>query len=261
MTNRQNRLLICVLGLCGACTPNIYSPPARFALLDIPETVRRGDHAISAVGGLERSLDSANASFGGVTYRTGIGETLEAGVDATVAWVGDSNCDSDSDCSSTADPAIDNVVYSGRAQVKWSIVPGKVSLVSGLGGGHNFDAGSYISPDLGVVVGYPIGSFTPFGGATMFFSQPIATKRVDVSFGEDPRGSRWDEAAQTLGWYVHAGVSYSTPRPPTGARSRIQYRMKFGVNAFGLEELEKSPDNVRHNALGLGFQIGPELVF
>ncbi len=253
-----------VLPLC-ACTPNIYSPPARFALLETPETVPTGDHALAAIGGLEAAVDSAKAVFGTITYRTGATETIEVGLDANVAWVGDPDCDltkaTPEDCKSNADPPVDNVVYSGRVQAKWAFAKQKVALVGGLGGGHNFDAGSFISPDVGVVVAYPVGGLTPFAGATVFFSQPFNTEPVDVSFGEDPPQSRWDEASQTWGWYLHAGVSYTLSPPRKEPRTGIEGRVKIGVNLFGLEELEKSSDNVRHRAQGLGIQVGPELIF
>ncbi|MEZ4461008.1 MAG: hypothetical protein R3E66_15035 [bacterium] len=239
------------LSVFAGCATDIYTPPARFSLLETPHTMAPHDHAVGGTAGI-----GTEAAFGSVTYRTGVAEAVDIGVDANVAKVGARNCTYYIDnepqyCGSTASPQPSDIVYSGRLQTKWALAADTVALIAGLGGGHNTSAGSYVSPDVGMILAYPGKSFTPFIGGSVFLNRPFNTQPVDVSHGDDPPGTQWDEAVPTWGWYANVGFAYVVAPPRTGPRSSVGVKLKAGIDWFQLTQLEDINDEAdTRNGMG-----------
>jgi len=75
-------------------------------------------------------------------------------------------------------------VYSARAFAHVVLVPRILSLQAGLGGGASA-AGGYLSPDLGLILGYENDAFVPYLHGATFSSIPLTERRLDLRFDGD----------------------------------------------------------------------------
>ena len=189
---------LALVALAGtACSHRVYSPPARMMPLASP-AVAEG----VVVGG---SVSTQGALFGpdvvGASgqVRYGATETLETSAEVMVVHVeGDSVADTHPN------------IYGARVGVKWAPEPVSrfLALTGGVGGGASA-GGGFVSPDLGLVVGWENRYVVPFVGFEASVSLPIDAQAVDTSEGDDDLGTHVSTPDRT--WATRLTVGLRVP--------------------------------------------------
>jgi len=155
-----------------------------------------------AVGG---STSSQGALFGpdvlaGEAHvRVGLAETVEIAAEAMLAHI-------DEKSSADTHPNI----YAGRIGLKWApeLTSRFLAFTAGAGGGGHA-AGGYVSPDVGLVVGWENKYVVPFTSFEGSVSVPIAAKEVDTSGEDDDVGTHVDTPDTT--WALRTTVGVRVP--------------------------------------------------
>lgn len=235
------------------CSTNIYSPPSRVNLLESSATLKKGENSGALAGGATGTVFGFGTTHLSGTYRRGLDDDLEVGIDANVVSVNNAH----------AAAELDNEIYGGRLQSKWNpeMFNGDAAITAGLGGGYNAEGGGFVSPDLGVIIAVENRHLVPYLATSVFLSQPIAAEEIDVStanreYGDDePIGTRSDISKLTWGYYVNMGLKMPihTQRLPS-SQARPVLNLYSGVSFLDIR-------NEDGRAVGLGVMFGPEMVF
>jgi hypothetical protein len=172
-----------------ACEHNVYSPPALPLPLEAPRSLNQGQTAIQAEGASEGAmLWGPDVVVGGAAVHRGFGHGTEASLGGNVVHIrGDSAAGTSPD------------IISARAGAKQELWGHHLSALVGLGGGHSA-GGSFVSPDLGLIVGFDNPYVVPFASAHVMASVPIAARQVDTSAPPDPPGTHVDTPKTTGGY-------------------------------------------------------------
>ena len=233
-------VVVPLVALACGCAPHIYSPPSQVNTLETSVPLKAGEVSTEAVlGRTSEAFDFEATTLTG-TYRRGVSEELEIGADVNVIALDMSSAAAD----------LSPYIWGGRLRAKWAPTDlrGYFAMTGGLGGGYHAEGGGYVSPNLGVVVSYPNEYIVPYLGASGYVSQPVGSKRVDISVGEEELGTRIGEAQLTWGGYLTAGISVPV-RFTAGTLN-----LKFGGHILYLAD--KDMDDT-----GIGVMAGPEWTF
>lgn len=168
----------------SACTPLIYSPPARPIAQATAGTLGKARSAVQ----VNSSYYGAFAAFGGggkivaasVQGRHGLTDGLDVVVDAslfrilnnTVFRTGNSTVDNDPN------------IFAMRVGVKQRLHQ-HFAVFGGLGGGYSPAAGAFLSPDLGVVASSRQCYLDPFFSLSGFLSVPLAPRTLVIGITDD----------------------------------------------------------------------------
>ncbi len=232
-------MIVSSLSIMG-CSTNIYSPPSRVNMLESAAVLADGESALAVAPGITGEVFGFSALSLTGSYKEGVGHDLEVGADANVISFDRQNSSVD----------LDRYIYSGRVRAKWTpaTLGGNAALTGGIGGGYAPDGGAFVSPDLGIVVAFENRYLVPYLGATAYVSQPIGTKKIDVSVGDDPAGTEFDEAQFTWGYDLSAGAKL--PIRYKGG----QLNLHAGMRILSLNDVDDG-------AVAIGLMLGPELIF
>lgn len=164
-------LLAITLALSG-CTRHVFSPPTRLVPVETASTLEASETSAGLHAGPRGALFGPSLVVVAGQGRHGVTEDLELGADLNYMYVSDESEGIAVDYSRHA--------FSGRASLKWApeVLGQYVALVGGVGGGHSA-AGSFVSPDVGVLLSYDW-YVTPIVSAGVFVSQPIGAKTLDL---------------------------------------------------------------------------------
>lgn len=178
--------MVCSVLIGGACSRNVYTPPARVAVLEPAPTAGRGQTQLVGQFGTHGDLFGPTLTAGGVGVRHGLSERLDLVGDAAFGVISDDEEDFDEN----------GRIGMGRAGVKYGIGDdGVLAVRGGLGGGYAPAGGGYVSADVGAVLSLPFKYFKPWIASAAFASAPFGTK--DVQVGADP--VQFDQAETTGG--------------------------------------------------------------
>jgi len=178
--------IVCVALVAGACSRNVYTPPARVSVLEPAATTGRGQTQLVGQFGSHGDLFGPTLTAGGVGARHGLSERLDVVADAAFGVVSDDDEDVDED----------GRIGMARAGVKYGIGPDDVLAVrGGLGGGYAPAGGGYVSTDVGAVLSLPFKYFAPWIATAAFVSTPIGAKDVRVG----PEDDAFDRGETTAG--------------------------------------------------------------
>jgi hypothetical protein len=217
-----------VLGTCvAACSPYLFSPPARMMPLEAAKALPKGDVALQAALGGGAEVWGPVVGAGTVQARYGFGRGFEGAAEAGFAAFGPL----DTDWSTSASHAL----FAGRVGFKYEAVSW-FAAQAGFGGGVSA-AGGYISPDAGVIFSYQGKAVVPFVAGGFFYSLPLNAKEI-VFTEADPTGPDPMEVLrpdQTIGGYGNLGLRI--PITPPRARDdsprtamMFAYRLVFAVH-------------------------------
>ena len=179
--------------LLSACGYNVYSPPARSVPLESVATLRPGQYAIAADFGVAVSVFGPSIVAASLRARRGTLPDLDTVIETNLLRVVGQP---------EADTREHRNAYDLRAGVQYRLAS-FVAVSGGLGGGA-YAGGGFISPDLGVVVGYENRYLIPFLSVRGYLSQPLAARRVDL--GEDEGTRRFSTPSTTVGVAVSSGL-------------------------------------------------------
>ncbi len=232
MNTRLTMIGLVALGCTQVgCISHLYSPAARMAPLESARPVGKGKVSTAAAIGHyaeETGFEGTNVS---VKLRRGVTEHSEAGLDANV-MVGDN-----SDAASHVDPNI----WSARLGGKWApaLLHDWVSLAYGVGGGTSA-AGTFVSPDVGVIGAYENPYVVPFVSVDGFVSVPLDPQPVDVSSDTQDPGTNVYTVKTTWGATLAGGVKVPihlgqmTVAPYVGGSYRLLTDRDKGTQARSL---------------------------
>ena len=240
-TTRSIFLLIAVSVSTPACQAHIFSPPARINLLESSATLKEGEQAAAVGGGGSGALFGFSATALAATYKKGVSDQFEVGVDGTFVAVDDSH----------AVANLDPYIWGGRVKAKWAPqkTKGFAAITAGIGGGYSIEGGGYVSPDLGFIAAFENPYLVPFVGVSGFISQPIASKTVDISHDDEDLGTRLERPQFTWGGYLNAGF-------------KIPFAIGEGQTLNIYAEFHSLYlDDGDEDEFANGFMAGPEIVF
>jgi hypothetical protein len=189
-----------VLLLC-ACAHEVYSPPAHPIPLEAPRALRQGETAVRIAGGSTSALFGPDLIAGTASVQRGLGHGAEGSLEATVARV-------QGDSAAGTSPFI----LAARAGGKLELYGHHLAATAGLGGGGSA-GGAFVSPDVGLVLGYDNPYLVPFFSLHGMGSLPVAPKEVDVTVAGDPPGTHVDTPKTTWGAGSAAGVRVPIGHP------------------------------------------------
>jgi hypothetical protein len=234
-------LAIAVTVSTPGCQAHIFSPPARINLLESSATLKTGQQSVAIGGGGSGALFGFSATALAGTYKKGLTDQLEVGVDGTFVAVDDSH----------AVANLDPYIMGGRVKAKWAPdkTKGFAAVTAGIGAGYSIDGGGYVSPDLGLIAAFENRYFVPFVGASAFVSQPIASKVVDISHDDEDLGTRLESPQFTWGGYLNAGFKIPFA---IGERQTLNIYAEFHTLYL---------DDGEEDEFANGFMAGPEIVF
>lgn len=234
-------LSIFVAASAPACQAHLFSPPARINLLESSATLKEGQEAAGVAGGGSGALFGFSATAIAGTYKRGVSDQFEVGVDGTFVAVDDSHAVAD----------LDPYILGGRVKAKWAPQKTKnyAAVTAGIGGGYSIDGGGYVSPDLGFIAAFENRYFVPFVGVSAFISQPIASKTVDISHDDEDLGTRLESAQFTWGGYLNAGFKIPFA---VGEGQTLNIYAEFHTLYL---------DDGDEDEFANGFMAGPEIVF
>ena len=181
----------CITG----CSYHAFSPPTRVVPLESPQVLPQARHSVAA-----QVIDTGavwGPSFLGaaVRYRRGLWDKLEGSAEASLLHVTKQPDDVD----------IWPQGYSVRGGLKFQPLDW-VALGVGVGGGGSA-FGGFVSPDIGLVVGYENPYIVPFIEGRAFISQPIGARSLYV--GQDDGETRYTKPQTT--WGLAAGLGLRVP--------------------------------------------------
>lgn len=210
-----NRLTVCwVLCLAPACNYHLLSPPSRAAPLESPRALAVGQNAIAFEGAAQIGVFDPAIVSGALRYRRGLAKKLDGVADMTAMHVLD-----------RGDAKTWPGAYALRVGVKQEAAD-VLALSFGLGAGGSA-AGGFLSPDIGLILGYENRYFVPFLSARGFFSQPLGARRV--SLGTEEGEPRTSMPKTTLGASVALGF-----RIPLLHAKQLTHSLAVGLAATAL---------------------------
>src|SRR5690606_38342246 len=174
----------------------------------------RGLHYLSpAAAGRGEVEAMAAVAFGGEVFgpdvvavdarvRVGVAERVDVGVSASAAVV----------LGEALARSPHRGVYASRAFGHFELAPGILAIDVGLGGGGSA-AGGYVSPDLGLTLGYENPYAVPYAHGSVLMSAPVTKRALDVRLVDDEEPDLRSPFL-TVGTLFGAGV-----RIPVGPRA------------------------------------------
>ncbi len=241
-SSRTTFALVALLGLAG-CTPRVYSPPARALPMEAPASIGDGQTALQLEGGMSGMTFGPSLLHGTARVRHGLSEELEMSGEANIVGVviGDDDYE---------ETDAHRGIYSARFGLKRSFSR-HFALRFGLGSGGSA-GGGFVSPDVGLVVGFDNPVVVPFGGVSVFTSVPLGAREVSFVNGSG------DELA--LSPYTTLGVGWNAGlRVPFGEALDLDHRrmaLVFGAGGTWLRTFHGEGDK----DLTVGFTFGLEIV-
>ena len=238
---RQLISLTCITLALGACSHNVFSPPASTMPLTSAANVAAGRTAVRAEAStVSEFVLGPDIGVGALAARHGVTENLEVDVQGSAGHVFEKSA-----------AGTDRNIYAGRVGAKLN--PGttrNLAFTAGLGGGHSA-AGEFVSADLGIAIAYEDSRLVPFAALRGFVSEPIRAKAVDTGDGTDNPGDHID-----------------TPRTTVGAMTRVGLKLHLAgdwrtntsdptlVAGLGVTKIADDMTNEVYADLSAGFEIG-----
>lgn len=199
MAMKRTATLIAAGALLAGCNHHVYSPPARALPMESVAPVGEGRVGVAGEAALHGTVFGPGLTSGGGRVRVSPHEDVDVSVEGNVLHV-------------RGNPAedLDQNAYSARVGAKYRVVPW-LALAGGLGGGFHA-AGTFVSPDLGVIVGYENDYAVPYVSFRGFVSEPLIPRTVDTR----EAGSETVELGtpQTTGGFSTA-LGLRVPIPPS----------------------------------------------
>ena len=167
MTMPRITVLIAASALLAGCNHHIHSPPARALPMESVAPVGKGRVGLAAEAAIHGAVFGPSLTSGGGRVRVSPHEDVDVSVEGNVLHVrGDAAND------------IDQNVYSARVGAKYRVVRW-FALAGVLGGGYHV-AGTFVSPDLGIIAAYENDYVVPYFSMRGFVSEPLAVRTVDT---------------------------------------------------------------------------------
>jgi len=188
--------LAAALVLVAACSQHLYSPPTQAYSVAPVHTLDTDQRAIDIDGSTHSQIFDPGFDAARGRLRVGVGNDTELSLEGMGAIV-------NSNSISTA--ARD--VYAGRGGVRVNPDHGPFSFTAGIGGGFAPAAGSFAAIDGGVSVGYDNCYVVPVASASLFASQPLEARAVDVTV--DPDHPMTSTPTRTAGATFRGGLRVS----------------------------------------------------
>ncbi len=180
------------------CHNHVFSPPARTLPLEGVATLGRGRIGLAVEGGEHGEMMGPSVISGTVRFRAGIADQVDLSAEGHLIKIEGSS-------------AVDThpAIYAVRLGAKYQPIE-VAALTAGSGTGVSA-GGSYVSPDLGFIVGYPNPYAAPFFSARAMLSIPVQPHSVDTTpAGEEP-GTNVAEPRLTGGCSTALGLRIPIP--------------------------------------------------
>jgi len=168
------KLLAASLVALAACSQHLYSPPTQAYQVAPVHTLDSNDRAVDIDASTHAQIFDPGFDAASGRLRAGIGNNAEVSLEGMGAMI-------DSNTVSTANRDI----YAGRGGVRINPDRGPVSFTAGVGGGYAPAAGGFAAVDGGVSVGFDNCYVVPVASASLFASQPLSARAVDVTVDSD----------------------------------------------------------------------------
>jgi len=185
--------------LLAGCSHHVYSPPARALPMESVAPVGEGRVGVAGEGATQGAVFGPGLTSGAGRVRVSPHRDVDISVEGTVMHV-----------RGNGKEHVDQNIYSARVGGKYQVLARYIAIVGGLGGGYHA-AGTFVSPDLGAIVGYENDYAVPFASVRGFVSAPLVSRSVDTAErGED---SRTGSPQLTGGFTTSLGLRI--PIPPS----------------------------------------------
>ncbi len=186
-----------LIPLAAGCSQHLYSPPTQTFALAPVHTLAAGDRAVDLEGSTHSQIFDPGYDAGSARLRAGIGDDAEVSLEGMNAFINGGGMS-----------AANRNVYAARGGLRVAPGRGPLAFSAGIGGGYAPAAGGFAAIDGGVSLGYDNCYVVPIAAVSMFASQPLAARSVDVSVSSDE-------------------VMYSTPHRTVGATLRGGLRISL----------------------------------
>jgi hypothetical protein len=163
-----------VLALAAACSQHLYSPPTQVYAVAPVHALDTDQRAVDIDGSTHSQIFDPGYDAGSARLRVGIGNDTELSIEGMTAIV-------NSNSISTASRG----VYAGRGGMRFNPDHGAISFTAGVGAGYAPAAGSFAAIDGGISAGYDNCYVVPVASASVFASQPLEARAVDVTVDAD----------------------------------------------------------------------------
>ncbi len=207
------------LVITTGCTAHVFSPPANIAPMESVAVTPSGDTRLAGFV-TSQTLDfGPHTSTVSLRVKQGLGYNLSVGMDANLTGI---------DTTQANDKDVAGQIGSARINGKWSPIGNYFALTAGFGAGTH-TGGQFIAPDLGIVLAYENPYLIPFANVSGFLSQPLNAKAVDISYGDDPVGTKVQTPDTTWGATWTLGLKL-----PLSNVSGIPFSPYFGITGAAL---------------------------
>lgn len=190
------RLLALAGLLLAGCTPHLYSAPTRVAPLESSRPLDVGQTSLQVGGGYHSETWGIDASTVSLRASRGVAEHLDVSANAGLAHiVGQGAAD------------VHPNIYTGRLGLRWAPprLGNYLALTAGVGGGAS-QAGGLVSGDIGYIAAYENDVLVPFTATSVWLSQPVGAREVDLSLEGEPLGTDVQVAETTWGTSTALGL-------------------------------------------------------
>jgi hypothetical protein len=167
--------VLLTLLFAGGCSSTLTSPPGHALHLATPASAGKGNTLVTAAVGGGGEPFGPGVVAGELRARHGVAKSTDVGVTAAaVGLVGEH------------DFAIRHHagIYSLRAFAHHELVPRFVALHAGVAGGGSA-GGGFLSPDVGLTLGFENPHVVPYVSGTFFVSSPLTKNTLDMRKGND----------------------------------------------------------------------------
>jgi hypothetical protein len=244
---RPMRALLAGCSLCVACNTHVFSPPTGGFPIESPASLGAQRHSLGADFSYAAAVFGPAAAGLRFKYRHGLSDQLEVSAAPSMIWIsGNGTAESHTG------------IYALRAALKYSPIP-HVAVGAGIGGGASA-AGAFLSPDLGLTLGYENRYVVPFASTRTFVSAPIAPRAVyfttddDAGDPHDPDDAP-DRHRRTP--HFSYGVQLSLGlRVPLHANQESRLRPSISCAAGVTWLFDSSPHDEAFTGVGCGFELG-----
>ena len=160
----------------SGCATTLPSPPGKAMHLASPASAGKGNTLVTGAFGGGGEIFGPGAVAGELRARHGVTESLDLGVSASaVGLIGENDLN--------ARPHAG--IYALRAFAHHELVPRFVALHAGVAGGGSA-GGGYLSPDLGLTLGYENPHLVPYIHGTFFVSTPLTKNTINMTMDDEP---------------------------------------------------------------------------
>lgn len=216
-----------------ACTRNLVTPPGRFAEMQSPRSLPRGEAKYDLAYGVESGVFQTAMFHCALGAHRGLGRGLEAGLELNATRFDKQDVKAD----------YSPWMAALNASAKYN-PPGCerfLGLLLDLGAGTSV-AGQFLSTQAGFSLGYDNGYFAPYFGLKVMSNLPFNTSPVNLGSdtdGEDiPDAERdppvFDEAGYTIGYKGFLGIKL--PLGDSGLDPPLIPRLAIELNSASLQD-------------------------